>query len=553
MGAFYGSVYVKSDKIGAVKELLEGLATRNRKFLMAPSINGWVTIYPSDHGQDDRVSKLIAKKIDAPILQVAVHDDDVFFYSYYKDRKVVDRFNSCPDYFEPASKRMKNLLRGKPERLAKLLGRPEDIHKLETVLEEMRGRPLFVSRGFDSFAELLGLPHASTSYEYLMAGETDDIDEWDQFVHVPDLTEERKLEQEAAARVQREKDLLKEAGQLLCEVTVGKKSTSPPFHVIWCADAVNGLLMATSAFALQADVPIEQHAPPWNGEATATGITLSPQAIDLTTSSSGKYLAVGYGGQIQKAELWNLENHAIELAVAHTSVVHSLAFSSDERLLYSISWNEIIGTNIDTEQQNFEWKTDKGQGINLHPNGTLVALNKQDSASILNLNSGQERLIRLGRYQDLSGRREMLQSQFAKQMEEAGPDWMVQQAKQTMEQLEVPEDSVVGKRIRKEIEERMNDMLSGKAFEHMTERTFQPENFFSVIFAAGGKFVCCGTTAGIRVFETDSLLKSNEGDVDTSCGWPLARATNVFSGFWPRLRASAAAMMASERLILALQ
>lgn len=280
MGAFYGSVYVKSDQIGAVKEVLDGLATRSRRFLVAPPINGWVTIYPSDHGQDERVSKAIAKKIGSPILQVAVHDDDVFFYSYYQDCKLVDRFNSCPDYFEPVSKRMKSLLRGKPEHLTELLGNPEDIHKLETVLEEMRGRPLFVSRGFDSFAELLGLPHASTSYEYLMAGEIDDIDEWDQFVHVPDRTGERKLEQEAAARVQRSKEVLKEAGQLLCEVTVGKKSTSQPFRLLWCADTANGLLMSNSALAIQADVPIEQLAPPWNGKRTMTNSD-SEKALSL--------------------------------------------------------------------------------------------------------------------------------------------------------------------------------------------------------------------------------------------------------------------------------
>jgi hypothetical protein len=122
-------------------------------------------------------------------------------------------------------------------------------------------------------------------------------------------------------------------------------------------------------------------------------------------------------------------------------------------------------------------------------------------------------VIRLGRYQNLAGLRELLQGQLAKQMEELGPDWMTKQAKQTMEQLEVSEDGVIGKRILQETEQRMNDILSGKAFEHMTERTFQPESYFSVIFAAGGKFVCCGTTAGIRVFETSELLESGEGDI----------------------------------------
>jgi hypothetical protein len=65
-----------------------------------------------------------------------------------------------------------------------------------------------------------------------------------------------------------------------------------------------------------------------------------------------------------------------------------------------------------------------------------------------------------------------------------------------------------------ETQQRLSEFLSGEAFAHMTERTFQPDTFFRVIFAGRGKFVCCSTTTGVRVFETAALLESGEGAVN---------------------------------------
>lgn len=137
MGAFYGSVHLQTNDAAAVRDAVSGLAKRKRKFLVSPVNDGWIAVYPSDHGQDEQVSKAVAKKLDCPVLHVAVHDDDVFFYSFYRGGKLIDRFNSCPDYFGKVSAREEKSLRGKPERLADLRQNPGDLDKLEALMDAM--------------------------------------------------------------------------------------------------------------------------------------------------------------------------------------------------------------------------------------------------------------------------------------------------------------------------------------------------------------------------------------------------------------------------------
>jgi len=37
------------------------------------------------------------------VLHVVVHDDDIFCYFFYRGGRLVDRYNSFPDYFAEAS------------------------------------------------------------------------------------------------------------------------------------------------------------------------------------------------------------------------------------------------------------------------------------------------------------------------------------------------------------------------------------------------------------------------------------------------------------------
>src|SRR5678816_2747974 len=101
MGGHYGSIHVRTEDAKTVQAAVEGLGhPEARKFLIAPAINGWVTVFPENNGQDQSVSEALATKLpNEAIIHCTVHDDDVFAYWIYEGGKVTSTFNSCPDYF----------------------------------------------------------------------------------------------------------------------------------------------------------------------------------------------------------------------------------------------------------------------------------------------------------------------------------------------------------------------------------------------------------------------------------------------------------------------
>src|SRR5262245_1904558 len=219
MGAFYGSIHVRTDDREAVLDAAKSLARKgDARFLVAPLLRGWVTLFPHNNGQEERLSKAFAGRLSDEILQVIVHDDDIFAYAFYREGKLVDQYNSRPDYFGRVSKKKKEQSRGRPETLAHLLSEPEQLDDLKSLLstEHAEGLP-FASESLQRFAELVDLPNALSGYEYLTRGETDGIEGWDEFTHVPDrgteLAQKRAEDDALAAEMQR----LREQGVLLHE------------------------------------------------------------------------------------------------------------------------------------------------------------------------------------------------------------------------------------------------------------------------------------------------------------------------------------------------
>jgi hypothetical protein len=63
MGAFYGSVHLRSEDAAAVRAVVEELARAgSTRFLIATPTNGWIAAYPSESGQDFSVSSAIAAR-----------------------------------------------------------------------------------------------------------------------------------------------------------------------------------------------------------------------------------------------------------------------------------------------------------------------------------------------------------------------------------------------------------------------------------------------------------------------------------------------------------
>lgn len=135
MGNFLGSTHVKIDSEVELKALLSKMAVQeNFKCYISPPINGWVSIFRDQCGQIP-LGESIAKQFINDIIDVMVHDDDVFCYCYLKNGQLIDSFNSCPDYFGE-TELDSDLSKGNPEVFKDLLADPQQITALKQVLKQ---------------------------------------------------------------------------------------------------------------------------------------------------------------------------------------------------------------------------------------------------------------------------------------------------------------------------------------------------------------------------------------------------------------------------------
>lgn len=176
MGNFYVTFSVKHADAQAVADVLRA---GKRSAYVAPPARGYVVVYDEDSDSQNaeavaRVGKLLSRKLEAPVLAVMNHDDDVLYYWLFEGGKEVDGYDSCPDYFgedededEPPGD-----TGGDAETLCRVLGVPEAVRKVDAILHGEESSPFAVMR-HAALAEALGLPKASVGmgFRYVENGE----------------------------------------------------------------------------------------------------------------------------------------------------------------------------------------------------------------------------------------------------------------------------------------------------------------------------------------------------------------------------------------------
>ena len=185
MGAFFDSIHVRTENSDLVQNALEQLAKeKDYKFLLGPTLNGWVSIFPNEIGRKQMISEEIAKIVPNDAFHLMVHDDDIFFYYFYRDGQPIDRYNSCPDYFEEVSEDEIKHCQGHPELFQDLLSDSKSLGKLQKLLTA--DKFTFESERMTQFVKLLRLPNALSSYNYLRSEDwdKDGIEGWKQFIHI---------------------------------------------------------------------------------------------------------------------------------------------------------------------------------------------------------------------------------------------------------------------------------------------------------------------------------------------------------------------------------
>ncbi len=536
MGGFYGSVQIRSEDRDSVRSALERLARDQRQFLLGPPLNGWIGVYPNGAGQDFGVAGKLARRLKGELIAMLVHDDDIFAYEYYRDGRRVDQYNSVPDYFGgDISEKERLELSGRPETFAHLANDPAKFAAVrERLAAQAVQRDVFVSGLMEEFADALGIRNALTSYEYLHENdETDDIEGWDEFLHVPDETSQKARKRQADAAIEEELQRLREQGRLLAE-RGGLTGLLSPHPWLCPSPDGQGFLVAWSNHADTGEQPrpIERHGPPWSADPAATPWAIGPHVHGLELSPSGRYLAAANAAGEWKAALWDLQENRLIADVPQIRAVHCVGFLPDESAMVSVSSHGEEGRVILTPIAEGTARTIELPHAKLaaaHPSGSsLVLVDDRCRLFVADIASG--RILRTryvgGRYAPSPIEQQMkrqVQAQMASIDLGAMEQRIRQQYSAMLASLEPKgpsrgDDSTVQLRdlIERQIEEQIRQMRDqvtrSRANPVLNEPEHGREGVFRIRFDPSGEWLALGTLAGVRVYPWREV-RDHDGDL----------------------------------------
>ena len=521
MGAFYGSIHIRTENSDVVQKALNSVAKETSgKFLLGPALNGWISVFPDHAGQSDTISAEVAKLVPHDIFHLIVHDDDIFSYYFYRGGRLIDQYNSCPDYFEKVSDEEKQQCQGRPELFQDLLPKPETLSKLKTLLAADGEKFTFENERMAQFAELLGLPNALSSYEYLQSGERDGIKGWKQFIHIPDLSAEKTAKRAAQALIKAEKKRLQKEGVLLAEIKPPKqKGFGLPISIAWGTDsASNGLVLVWQSYHFAKPVDDQQNAteffairPPWNAPLQPLGLKTNWTANTFCMSPSANWLAGGFVAGDWKMRVWDWRRKEIVFEVTHTRAVQWVEFSQDEQWVYSLGGEEFIITSMAEQRPVVTIKGVGGaRGAAVHPSRKFVAVGLQDKLGIFDVES--EKLVKNLWVNRKMERRELFPNNLDNKYVQSCIKTYLENPKLRTKLGVEPElhaailqDSKAIERLSAEAQQKIKAMIEKVRFlEYETK-----EHIFDVRFSPNGEQLFIASN-GMRVFDWNKLLSSTE-------------------------------------------
>ena len=166
------------------KALSAALARRKiTKCRVSAAKNGWTSLYEERASQqdDDRIRELatgLSKDLHVPCIAFLVHDSDFACYWLVDDGKLLDEFNSCPDYFDDDDDGSANPSGGQTDVLLPYCRPGVEEKQLEALLRE---ESLFAESVIDRLADALGIDRERALDNYRAGGPapSDDDDESD--------------------------------------------------------------------------------------------------------------------------------------------------------------------------------------------------------------------------------------------------------------------------------------------------------------------------------------------------------------------------------------
>jgi len=420
MGRYYGSVHVRSTDTEQIIEIVKRLSTQGEKlkFLISPSINGWISVYASEKGQNPTVARAIAQQFPGHVLNLILYHDDFFDYEYYRNHQLIDQYSSDPEYFGTVPAEESERLRGKPEVFADLLAELpnqqitiEHIAEVLTVSSQAEWEKLFqksleiwqqlevcanhtdiselpydevfeAANQFYLFAKFFNISNAETCYEYLQNEENEEIERWSEFVHIPDPAIELALQQREKAKIDEALTILKRENILLIKLSNPTQKGHLPRIPISTPGKKGGFFIGWRGVKNQ-PLEIKHYTAPWNHEPVKLDLLIENNAYVMQVSPSGKFLAVGHASGSWQATLYDLEQKQLLKTIPHIRATSGIKFTPNEDILITRSEGEIILTSIKNLEQVGIFKVGHGSRIAIHPNGRYLLANEQESKLVI--------------------------------------------------------------------------------------------------------------------------------------------------------------------------
>jgi hypothetical protein len=175
MGNFYTNVTLR---VSDDRPVIEYLTERRRNaFVSGPEKNALVVFDSESEAQNYSVLRALAadlsKWLDCTALAVLNHDDDVLLYTLAHQGRIIDDYNSAPDYFDEDSSAKRG---GDAKQLARLFDASSRASEIEGLLAREAGDDdgfVFETERHALLVEALGLPECAigAGYNYLEAEE----------------------------------------------------------------------------------------------------------------------------------------------------------------------------------------------------------------------------------------------------------------------------------------------------------------------------------------------------------------------------------------------
>jgi ankyrin repeat protein len=142
--------------------------------LLTTAKEGWVTVYDETseaqkQAELQRVAQGLSVGLAADVFAFLLHDSDLFIYWAYRKGKLLDQFNSNPDYFGKVDSGEKKKWAGNFEKLLPLAPAGVTVAKVRQILKK---KAVFHEEIVAAFARLMGIDpeRAGTGFRYLIRG-----------------------------------------------------------------------------------------------------------------------------------------------------------------------------------------------------------------------------------------------------------------------------------------------------------------------------------------------------------------------------------------------